>query len=485
VLRYNLIGQTTKLDKPLEFALGYMALPCRPRGDLFRRIDANGMWSGKRGGSGKAEMEKRNWLWWTYTYGGWTGRGECNYINFWNPEVFEPDYLQKFKEKNDILWEKDRRALCIYYQGGTTDANTPEYRTYRFEWKPVPGNAPYVPPDPKTRDKLIFGSVCHNSRSYRDFYAWCLDKALRYVSDNGKIPVSGYQDCGGVFLCMNTLHGCPADGHTTILADREWAKRIYTIFKTISPLNQLYVHTGGVSTMSSHSFFDMMTEGEQFTAGYLAARVNDPSLPKDYTKLLNLERYRAQCQPYAWGPDRYYLTQFWQWMEKEPDEARGCIGHLWGLSLCHDTPNWGCWTPACVARAIAELGWDDKVEFIPYWRKQTGIEVKAPVSPVVASGWQRGQGHLLVMVMNDSDQAAQGELKIDFARFGFKPGEVKCRDYGGTGLAYPDALFTYQVKAQKDVDPQLLPVQDTVVQAGAGVPVELGRHSFKLLRFYQ
>ena len=31
VLRYNLIGRPTKLEKPLQFALGYMALPCRPR----------------------------------------------------------------------------------------------------------------------------------------------------------------------------------------------------------------------------------------------------------------------------------------------------------------------------------------------------------------------------------------------------------------------------------------------------------------------
>ena len=136
-------------------------------------------------------------------------------------------------------------------------------------------------------------------------------------------------------------------------------------------------------------------------------------------------------------------------------------------------------------RAISEVKWDDNVVFIPYWRKQTGIEVKASVSPVVASGWQCGQGSLLVMVFNDSDQAAKGEVKVDFARFGFKSGEIKCRDYGNAGLAYPDALFAWQVKAHTGVDPQKLPVQDTVLQSGAAVPVELGRHSFKLLRFYQ
>ena len=56
-----------------------------------------------------------------------------------------------------------------------------------------------------------------------------------------------------------------------------------------------------------------MIEGEQFTAAYLADIVSKPTLPKNYTKILNLDRCRAQLQPYAWGPDRIYLWQFWQW----------------------------------------------------------------------------------------------------------------------------------------------------------------------------
>ena len=237
--------------------------------------------------------------------------------------------------------------------------------------------------------------------------------------------------------------------------------------------------------MSSCSFFDVMTEGEQFTASYMASRVNDPSLPKDYTKIINLERYRAQCQTYAWGPDRFYLTQFWEWMEKEPDEARATMGHIYGLSLCHDAPMWGNYPPLCMLRAISEVKWDDRTVFIPYWRKQTGIGVNASANPVVASGWQCGPASLLVMVFNDSDETARGEVTIDFSRFGFKPGQIKCRDYGNAGLAYPDALFAWQVKAHRSVDPQQLPVQDTVVQSGAAAPFGIGRHSFKLVRFWQ
>ena len=62
-------------------------------------------------------------------------------------------------------------------------------------------------------------------------------------------------------------------------------------------------------------------------------------------------------------------------------------------------------------------------------------------------------------------------LNIDFNRFGFAPGEIKRRDYGGAGLSYPDALFRNKIifrgrhveKVEK-LDPQTLAVQDTVRQ---------------------
>jgi hypothetical protein len=489
VLRYNLIGRPTKVDKPLEFSLGYMALPCRPRSNLFRRIDVNSMWSAGFSDRllDKTRLQQANWLFQTSNiFNSGAARHESSYFNFWNEEAYDKDHLRKFKEKViDPAWNKFNNTFCQYYQACATDANTPEYRKYRFEWKGTPGNAPYVPPDPKTRDKVVGASVCHQSRSYADFMTWHLDKTMRYLSDNGKIPIHGYQDCGGHPWCTNTLHGCPSAGHYPVLANREHAKRIYTMFKAINPLNQVYIHTGGQSDMNWCGFFDVMIEGEQFTAHYLANIVNQPSLPKNYTKILNLDRCRAQLQPYAWGPDRIYLWQFWEWQNNEPDEARAARGHIWGLQMVHDVPVWACQVPLCVGRALGDLGWDDQVEFIPYWRKETGIHIQTPVSPVVASAWRRGDGNLLAIVMNDSDQPAQNRLKIDFARFGFKPSAIQCRDYGGAGLGYPNAMFAYDQKTKTRFDPQQLPIEDTVVPFQAEVPVDVAQHSFKLIWLHQ
>ncbi|MCC6579894.1 MAG: hypothetical protein IT440_05585 [Phycisphaeraceae bacterium] len=486
VLRYNLIGQPTRPDKPLEFSLGYMALPCRPRSEVFRRINANNQWSGGRVWPDMATMEKHRWIFQTYIFeSGWQGRRDSNYFNLWNREVFDADLPARLRKEAFASWDANHFVRTLYYQGSVNDANTPEYRAYRFEWKGTPGNAPYIAPDPKTREKPVMASVCQQSRSYVDFQLWNMDKAVRELSDNGKIPMCGYQDCGGHPLCMNTLHGCPAEGHFPVLANRQWAKRVYVMFKAINPLNQLYIHTGGESAMNWCGFFDVIVEGEQFTAEYLGAQVNDPSLPNDYTRLFSLDRFRVQCQPYAWGPDRFFLTQFHEWMHQQPDEARGCMGHLWGLSMVHDVPVWASLPPANVIRGIAELGWDDQVTFIPYWRKRTGIEMQTSEKLLVASGWRRGEGNLLVLVLNDGDEPAKGELRVDFARFGFKPGDVQCRDYGPAGLAYPDAMFTASMKKDREnADLQQLPVIDTTISSDAGVPVEIGRHSFKMLRFH-
>ena len=121
----------------------------------------------------------------------------------------------------------------------------------------------------------------------------------------------------------------------------------------------------------------------------------------------------------------------------------------------------------------------------PVLAKGTGVELRASACPTVASAWRRGNGNLLAIVMNDGDQATKGQLSLDFARFGFKPGLVQCRDYGGVGLGYPNSMFSYDEKTHKQVDPQQLPVRDTVVESGSPVPVDIAQHSFKLFRFHQ
>ncbi len=491
VLRYDFTAHPSRTGMPRPIALGYMALPCRPRSPTFRQIDGTG-WVRSQELS-RAELEKTSQLFQVRLYTeGWNIH--WNYFNFWNEDVFDKDFLEKYRNKLRKEWKESKQTSALYINAANLDANTPEFRKYRFEWQPVPGRATYVPPDPKTRNKRVLIEGCPNAKSAIDFLMWHMDKTVKYLSMDGTIPVHTYIDTYGHYnkKCSNTLHGCPPEGHTPVLATRELLKRVYIIYKSINPLNQVFLHTGGENSLSAASFTDAMIDGEQFRAPYYALRVNDPSLPKNYTRILNLARARAQMQSYAWGPERYQLYQFWRWSEKEPDGARGTRAHLWGLIFSHDVPGWSAGTPTNIVRATRELGWDDKTAFIPYWREKTGIAVTAAADPVVASAWRRGDGNLLLMVFNDSDKADVCRLTIDFAKYGFKRGPIKCRDYGAAGLGYKDSVFIPQGGRMRSKEedvfylaPDKLEVKGYTLKNRNDIPLEINEHSYRLVRFFQ
>lgn len=490
VIRYTF--RPTEPAIPAELAMGYMALPCKPRAPHLRRIDGVG-WT-RHDVIPKEELQQTRDLFQVRLYDDNWNR-HWNYLNFWNENVYEKDFLATFRTKWAKEWEENRHTFAMYIQGGQLDANTPEYRKYRFEWQPIPGKAPYVPPDPKTRDDRHLIDGCTNAQSAVDFFMWHLEKTVKYLTKDGEIPFHAYIDCYGHHNkgCSNTFHGCPHNGRVPVLATREYLKRIYTIYKSVNPLNQVVLHTGGENSLSAASFTDVMLDGEQFRAPYYGARVNDPSLPKNYTRILNLARVRSLIQCYAWGPERYHLYQFWKWTENEPDHARPARAHLWGLLFSHDVPVWSAGTPANIPRAARELGWDERVEFIPYWRQQTGIQVSASVDPVVVSGWKRGDGNLLLLVVNDSDHEDVCRLSVDFKQYGFQSDSIRCRDYGSAGLGYPDSSFMTSKSRRsqgKEPAPEYLlheevEVKETVVASGTEFPLEIKQHSYRLLRFTQ
>jgi hypothetical protein len=219
----------------------------------------------------------------------------------------------------------------------------------------------------------------------------------------------------------------------------------------------------GDNNMYAWAFADWLIEGEENTSNYQAARANDPTLPENYTRILDVPKVASRYSPFAFG-DKFFLYQFWGWKNSEPARA-----HLWALLFIHDGTTWAAGGPAS-KQALADLGWDEKVEFVPYWRKGTGIRVTSPAQPVIASGWTRGNGNLLVMVLNDSDAAASCELVVDFARFGFTSATVKCQDYGGGGLASPESFKDVATKSR-------------IVGRGNPIPLEIGRHCYRILRF--
>jgi hypothetical protein len=435
IVRYEFINTPTAVEQPYEMTFGLQALPVRPRSPLYRsfKVDDCTFTSDPA-----KELFNISPL---YTEG-WSVH--WNYHNFWNEQAFDLTYKEKLKAAYTSMWEQRKQTQCLYVNVVTTDANTPEYRTYRYEWagKDAPDPTPY---DPATKAKTHMVGIDPATPSYEDFYIWHLDKTIRYLTDDGKFPIHLYFD--------NTA------------AHRSFMKRVYTIMKAVNPLNQIFVHMSGDNNMYAWAFCDWLIEGEENSSNYYARMASDPTLPENYTRILDVPKVASRYSPFTHG-DKFFLYQFWGWKNSEPARA-----HLWALHFIHDGTTWAA-GGAAHKQALMDLGWDDQVEFVPYWRKNTGITVKSPDRQVIASGWKRGDKHLLVMVLNDNDATATGELAIDFARFGFTAATVKYQDYGGGGLAYPESF--------KELPPKAM-----TVDKGKPINFEIGRHSYKILRFYE
>jgi hypothetical protein len=429
-VKYTYLKKPVMLNGSLDVTIGIQALPVKPRSSLYRRFRAqDALWTSNKG-------QEPFWFSPIFT-AGWNRH--WNYLNFWNHEVFEEEFIQKRKALIAEQWKKDKRTFVMYLNIKMFDANTPEFRKYRYEW--VGDNAPYVPPDPEKRDEVVRTRINSYTPSFLDFYMWYLNKTVRYLSDDGKIPIHCYIDV------------------TT--PNRQYMKRLFGVMKSVNPLNQIFVHMSGNNQMYAWSFADWLAEGEEMTSHYRRRSRLDPTLPKNYTKLLDLPKIRARYQPFAFG-DKLFLSQFRDWNVPS-------MMHLWGLLSVHDGTTWRAGGPGYFREALNEFGWDDHMKFIPYWRSDTGIQVLCDTKPVVASGWTKGKSNLLVMVLNESEQSGSCQLVVDYKKFGFNHDQVQYKDYGFAGLTYIEQQAT----------------KNGMLVHSESFDFKIRSHSYKLLRFHE
>jgi hypothetical protein len=372
---------------------------------------------------------------------------------------------------------------CSIWQG------MPDYPDFAAEWRTTYCNAPLAP-DPQAPPTSFMG-VCPRPSSWAEYLVTTFCNLYQ-----GKHKDMGwgavYFDVTTTPVCDNADHGCGyldefgvRQGEQRYLEHRAVQRRFFTALKERWPRKLLFNHESGSLNMMQLGFCEGMIDGEHLCL----------ALPPDgfsYAKILPLERMRAEFMGHNFGFVPIFLPEFTRagagntevttrfMVDPEPPE----VMHLLGLLLLHDIVPWPAYsnaTPYVHWWAVQDaFGWDDQVEFLPYWRNGDRVTL-SPVDPNLVCTLYRRPGKLLAVVMNNTDADREVTLGLDLAGLGVAAGSVldawKAASFQGLSHeadpARPNAwpATPVQVAGREE----RLPLDQGVVR------LSVGKRSFRLL----
>lgn len=420
-LRY-VISEGVSLDKPATTTLGFIGTPVKP-------FDAKRFRLSSIGPGDNPALREKGFCGVTYWFSTWTnfngGSGdESGYFNY------TPEWCKGLAAslKND--WETKRNYSLLKIQPGLITARSPEYALFWKEWggqyiegveDHVRDLATYRGAD--VRPPGVWTGVDWTRRSWQDFFFYGLDKVLAVFAAEG-VRVGIYVDC-------TDHHGDPAPY-------RPWMQRLYQVTRKHSPDGIIMVHMSGDRRMAVWGLADRLAEGEQYSANWGAYIADKPELTLNdcHPTVLPLNRMRATYAGTLWGPQPVFLSQFWTDPRQQEDVKRKETGdpgptyyrrmrYSTGLMMAHDAQFWGEFY-ACCAKEEPGLkralwGFDETVEFIPYWDERKLIEVEgAARDTAVVSAWLRPEGNLMAIVLNTANAAATVPVKVNADKFPVK-----------------------------------------------------------------
>lgn len=414
VARLNIIDKPLTMEGRREIRFGFQATPVKERPQGWRR------WKVQPDMHARSQKAFNLVTWFTY----------------WGELAYYPDVATIAPKARQI---EDYRAkgikVAVYLSLGATTRYSPEYKYYGELWRQTPcywnrmlsEDPIYAPLDRHWH----FYVVCPNSGSYRDSYLWKLAQVIKKLNLEGL-----YLDQGVPYRCDNPLHGCgwrddAGQSHLTynILGTRELARRIYVAMKKHHRESVVIHHMSGEVTMPVHAFADILVDGENLT-GLLARE-------ESYYNILPFDKFQAEYMSRSWGPVVLLLPEFIEAAYKlRPErvpfwstvEAGKPLNHLIGLSLVHDGFLWpmsGINLDA-VWEVQDSFGWDNQVEFLPYWSNEQYVRISSlPAPGVVVSAFRR-LGKYLFVPFNNTDRDIDLQMQISRAACGFPEG----RDLG-------------------------------------------------------
>jgi hypothetical protein len=412
--RLNIVDAPVKLKGARLFSFGFMATPVKPR------RETNRSW---RFRPSETTPPHTVFPWFTE----WT-----KFMNYPVVSAIIPEKLE--------LLEALRAAglkTLPYATLGATSPLSPEYKFYGEEWRmtPAPRAVRTTATDPQWP---IWANrvVCNQSANFRDFYVKAVSDTLKVIDTDGM-----YFDYGTARMCDNPLHGCGWEDengvhHSTfnVLGSRELAKRLYRVIREHREDSIIVHHMSGEAVLPMNAFCDVMLNGENFTGALMTQH--------HYYDVLPFDKFRAEFLDQPKGAVGMMLPQFKRAMAvvspervsffDEPEGIRA-IDHMIGLVMLHDTAIWADSgvKPERLWAAQDELGWDEKVVFYPYWESERFVEEVNPVRPDVAVSAYRREDKTMLVVMNNSDEPMNLELKLKKDWLGNADGEWADRYHDG------------------------------------------------------
>jgi hypothetical protein len=348
------------------------------------------------------------------------------YHDTWTDQFGQPTTPFGDKLRSLVQACHDRGIKLIVYFGYGLAGTTPQMRTYHDQWTLWP-----LLPWSGGKPERTFDAGCNRS-PLMEFELDGIEKLAREYCIDG-IYMDGTTECFG---CTNHTHGCgyQRDGQWVkthpIWRNREFMRRLYTIFRQQRKAPLLDQHMSGNMIIPELSFCDSYWDGEQFE-GYKFGQ-------QEATDLLPLESFRAEFMGKQWGLRAEFLNY-----DKRPFTAQESLAFV----LLHDmyvrASGLGEQLELIVGvwRAFDDFG-TDRARWLPYWEQtaarpaREGAYCSAYVRP--------GQGALLV-VSNLTGKAVTARVKLDRGQLGLGSGEVKAWE-ARSGEAYKVTGDTLRVK---------------------------------------
>jgi hypothetical protein len=426
VLRIHLIDKSTTLEKPLQFAFGWITSPVKSapkKSRDWRIIGAGGIVNDTTG---------------TGVLGSYLQRAVSlnpdirpffgNWENWW----WRPAGYQKLSDVTGPLPvpANNGRENAVYnYRGINIDGapygriaemgtDNPWFAQFGDEWIP---NTSKFTPDTSLTQELQIATVSQSARSLRDFYLWGYNRLLTegdvhalYFDVSRPIDDTNIYHDAGTKMPDGTI-----EPTRNILATRRVFQRIYTLMKEKHPDGEIFYHMSGEIMLPIDSFCDAMVDGENYT-GMLDRQDN-----RGYEKVLSVDQFRAEYAPQNnFGPASIFLPEFERAGSITADEWKTLgyqhADYLLGLVLLHDSNIWWTYMPVDhliqVYSAFDATGWNANWKFIPYWQQKyfslpQGVYASLYQSP--------DDGKVLLVLMNTSgkDQEIDLPMALDKSTF--------------------------------------------------------------------